>query len=100
MQKKISFKVTTEENGTETERTIHAGFADLARYDIIRNRLGFPGQEEAPILFMGLLAFCNLVRTGQIPANTKVETFLDSIASVEELESEVSDADSKSGGAE
>lgn len=101
MKKQIKFKVTTADadGSNEVTREVSAGFADLARYDILRNRFGFPKQEDAPVLFMGLLAYCNLVRTGQIPATTKPELFVDSVLDVEEME-EVGSEDSKSGAAE
>lgn len=61
-------------------------FADMIRYDIVRNREKMPAREGNEFLFMGLIAFCALLRTGQIPAGTKTADFLNTIASIEPVD--------------
>lgn len=79
MSESLNFHVTTTD-GKEFEVT--AVFADLIKYDVLRNRLGFPGREGNEFLFMGLITYCALLRTGQIE-NTKPEAFLEIIAAIE-----------------
>lgn len=86
----MKFKLTTEANGTESEHEVSIKIADLARYDILRNRHGFPAQEDGQFLFMVLISYCSLVRTGVVAATIKPEEFIDSVVSIEpEAEEEV-----------
>lgn len=72
---------------------VKAVFADLIKYDILRSRLNFPNRTESEFAFMGLVAFSALIRTGQIPNETKPQEFLDRIASLEPVESEEAEAE-------
>jgi hypothetical protein len=80
MSESLNFNVATTDG---KEFTVTAVFADLIKYDVLRNRLGFPGREGNEFLFMGLITFCALLRTGQIPTESKPEQFLETIASIE-----------------
>lgn len=80
MSEAMKFKVETTEG---KEYNVTAVFADLIRYDILRSRLGWPGREGNEFLFMGAVSFCALLRTGQIPNETKPDEFLNTIAGIE-----------------
>lgn len=87
MAQAMKFNLTTEDNeGTETSQELTIKIADMARYDIVRNRNNFPNQEEGGFLFMVLVSYCSLARTGKIPANTKVEEFIDTVVAIEPVE--------------
>ncbi len=83
MAEVMNFKVSTTD---EKNYEVKAVFADLIRYDVLRNRLNFPPREGNEFLFMGLIAFCALLRTGQIPNESKPEDFLNTIAMLEPIE--------------
>lgn len=88
----MKFTLTTESSGAECEHEVSIKIADLARYDILRNRYGFPAQEEGQFLFMVLISYCSLVRTGVIAATVKPEEFIDSVVSIEPEAEEEADA--------
>lgn len=73
----LSIKTT---DGSEYEVT--ATFSDLVKYDILRARNNFPKREESDFLFMGVVAFAALTRTGQLK-NVKLLDFLDSLETIE-----------------
>lgn len=85
MASRMNLKVTlSNAEGAENELSLSATVADLARYDIIRAKLGWPGRAEADFLFMVVVAYACLVRTGQISANVvSPEKFIDTVVSVE-----------------
>lgn len=90
----MKFNVTTEsKEGVETTQEVTVRIADLARYDIVRNRNGFPSQEEGSFLFMVLVSYCSLARTGKLPANTKVEEFIDTVVTIEPVEAPEEEAE-------
>lgn len=80
---KMEFTIIREVNNEEVTNVLNIRIADVARYDIIRNRYGFPAQEDGTTLWALLIAYCNMVRTGLIPINTKPEEFIDTVVSVE-----------------
>lgn len=88
----MKFKLTTESNEIETEHEVSIKIADLARYDILRNRHGFPAQEDGQFLFMVLISYCSLIRTGVIATTVKPEEFIDSVVSIEPEAEEEADA--------
>lgn len=88
----MKFTLTTESNGAEAEHAVSIKIADLARYDILRNRYGFPAQEEGQFLFMVLISYCSLVRTGVVASIVKPEEFIDSVVSIEPEAEEEADA--------
>lgn len=61
---------------------VKATFSDLVKYDILRARNNFPKREESDFLFMGVVAFAALTRTGQLK-NVKLLDFLDSLETIE-----------------
>lgn len=61
---------------------VKATFSDLVKYDILRARNNFPKREESDFLFMGVVAFAALTRTGQLK-NVKLLDFLDSLEAIE-----------------
>lgn len=85
MSSLMELTVTTTDNHTYEAKAV---FADLIRYDILRARLNFPNRSESEFAFMGLVAFAALIRTGQIPNETKPQEFLDKIAGLEPVENE------------
>jgi hypothetical protein len=82
----MKFNITLDNNGAETKQEVSVKIADLARYDIIRNKYGFPAQDEGQFLFMVLVSYCSLIRTGAIPVNTKPEEFIDTVSEIEPIE--------------
>lgn len=72
---------------------VSAVFADLIRYDVIRAKLNFPTREQSEFLFMGLVAFCALVRTGQLKTDEKPADWMNTIASIEPVETEGDDGE-------
>lgn len=76
---------------TGATHDVVAVFADLIRYDIIRARNNFPSREESDFLFMGLVSFAALVRTGVVESGVKVDTFLGTIASIEPQDDEATE---------
>lgn len=80
MSEAMKFRVQTTD---DKEYNVTAVFADLIKYDILRSRLGWPGREGNEFLFMGVVSFCALLRTGQLPTETKPDDFLNTIASIE-----------------
>ena len=69
--------------------------ADMIRYDVLRARYNFPKQEEGTFIFMALLAYSAMVRSGKIPATTKPDDFFETIETIEAA-NEDSEDDSKS----
>lgn len=89
----MKFNITTEaKDGSETTQEVTVRIADLARYDIVRNRNGFPSQEEGSFLFMVLVSYCALTRTGKI-VNVKVEDFIDTVVTIEPVEAPEEEAE-------
>lgn len=80
---------TTEGKSHEVE----AIFADLIKYDILRSRKNYPSRDESEFLFMGVVAFCALTRTGVLKNDTKVDDFLKTIATIEPEETEEDEAE-------
>lgn len=80
MSEAMKFHVVTTD---DKEYDVTAVFADLIKYDVLRNRLNFPPREGNEFLFMGLITFCALLRTGQIPKESKPDEFLETIAAID-----------------
>jgi hypothetical protein len=89
----MKFNITLDNSGTETTHEVNVKIADLARYDILRNRHGFPAQEEGQFLFMVLVSYCSLIRTGTIPVTTKPEDFIDSVSEIIPVETPEEEAE-------
>lgn len=85
----FAFNLTTTDDKSYDVKVV---MADLVRYDIQRNKLGFPPKEGNEFSFMALVSYCSLVRTGQISATTKAEDFINTIANLEPVVEEESDA--------
>lgn len=76
-----------------SEHNVKATFSDLVKYDILRARNNFPKREESDFLFMGVVAFAALTRTGQIRSE-KLTDFLEKIEAIEPAE-DAEDTDSE-----
>lgn len=90
MSEQMKLKIETTEGNTYE---VTAVVADLAKFDVLRYRLGFPPRDQGEFVFMCLVAYSALVRTGQISNNTKPEDFINLLASVVPGEAEEADAD-------
>lgn len=88
MSAKMELVVKTTD-GKEHEVT--ATFSDLVKYDVLRARNNFPKREESDFLFMAVVAFAALTRTGQITA--KLPDFLESLEAIEPKDMEEVDAE-------
>lgn len=63
--------VTVLEGDDEVEYTVQTDNRDAVRFDMLRGRKGFPGMDEAPILWMSVLAWSALNRAGKIGADVE-----------------------------
>ena len=88
MAAQMKFVITTQADNVESIHPVSITIADLARYDILRNRFGFPSQEQGQFLFMVLISYCSLVRTGVVKNTVKPEDFIDSVVNIEPEETE------------
>lgn len=86
-QTAMKLSITTTD-GKEYEVT--ATFSDLVKYDILRARNNFPKREESDFLFMGVVAFAALTRTGQYSG--KLTDFLENLEAIEPADTEEVDA--------
>ncbi|WP_218711554.1 hypothetical protein [Arthrobacter sp. BF1] len=86
---KLTMSVTVTDGTKETvHKDVTVIMADMARWDITRPREQWAKSEDAPVLYSMVLAYFALVRTGKIPADTKVHAFLDTVVSVDMNEDE------------
>lgn len=60
--------------GDNTEYVVQTDNRDMVRWDIMRNRKGWPDAESAAFLFLSVLAWSALERTGETAL--KVDEFL------------------------
>lgn len=82
MAEAISFRVKTTDGKDFEVKTV---FADLIKYDVLRNRFNYPPREGNEFLFMGLLALCALTRTKQLDPNLAPDAFLETVESIEPI---------------
>lgn len=86
---KILINITLTDGTKETEYNgVRWIMSDMGRWDIVRSRKQWPSQDEAPTLWMQVVTYYALVRTGQIPTETVLDSFLDTIVSIEPVEDE------------
>lgn len=76
---KAKIKLVLSENGTEVTREVDIITADFVRADIIRARQGWPRPEDAMNLQICLLAYCALLRTGQISKSITPDAFMETV---------------------
>lgn len=88
MSAMATYKLTVTNNGVEETHEVNVTIADLARFDILRNRNGYPAQEDAQYLFMILISYCSLVRNGIIASTVKPDDFINTVVNIEPEESE------------
>jgi hypothetical protein len=89
----LHITVTFKLDGTEQTHEITTQFSDMVRFDVIRNRKGFPKADESSFLFMAIVCYAALLRLGIIQNTFDVEKFIDSIVNCEPIE----DADALEG---
>lgn len=73
-------KVTVEDDDETREYTVQTDNRDMVRWDLLRSRKKWPAQREAPILFMSVVAWHALKRSGATADD--VETYLDKILEI------------------
>lgn len=91
MTTRMNLNVTlADAAGAESTTVISATMADLARYDIYRAKNAWPGRTEAEFLFLCIVAYSTLVRTGKVNANlVSPEKFLDTVVGIEMVDDEL-----------
>lgn len=81
---KLLVNITLINGDKETEyRDLRLIMSDMGRWDILRSRKQWPKQEEAPALWMQVVSYFALIRTGEIPTETDIDTFLSTVISVD-----------------
>lgn len=69
----------------DEEYTIQTDNRDMVRFDMLRARKGWPTMQEAPFVFMTVLAWSCLAREGKL-GSTDVDKELDRIIGVEPID--------------
>lgn len=83
MSSVMKLQVSTTDGNTFE---VSAIMADLIKFDVLRARLSLPGREEGEFVFMGIVAYAALTRTGAVDRNAKPMEFLETIESIEPVE--------------
>lgn len=78
-------KVTFTDGGERVEE-VTLNFADFVRFDIVRMKKNLPSRDEGESAWMATVAWAALIRTGKIPADRRLDEFLNSIIMAEESE--------------
>lgn len=76
----------TFNDGAERSEEVTLNFADFVRFDIVRMKKNLPSREEGDSAWMATVAWAALIRTGKIPAERRLDDFLNSIIMAEESE--------------
>lgn len=66
---------------------ISINYSDLVKYDVLRARKNFPKREESEFLFMGIVTYAAMIRTGKVQG-IEVDKFLEKIEAIEPVETE------------
>lgn len=69
----------------DNEYTVQTDNRDIVRFDLMRGRKKWPTMQEAPMLWLTVLAWSALSRAGELPG-VDVDKELDRILSVEVLD--------------
>lgn len=77
--------------GELTETLVQTDNRDAIRFDLIRSRKGWPGMQEAPMLWMTVLAWNAIKRSGG--TTDDVETFLDKVVQITPVDQADQDTD-------
>jgi len=81
---KLRVLVDDSPTGELTEYTVQTDNRDAVRFDVMRPRKSWPGSQEAPMLWMTILAWSAIKRSGGT-ADT-VEDYLDKIVQIEPID--------------
>lgn len=78
MMKRQTLSVTLEQPGTDDllEFIVQTDNRDMVRWDLSRNRYGWPAVGDAPVLWATVTSYYALIRSGKIKGMT-VEEFID-----------------------
>lgn len=74
-----------------TEHVAKPSIGDMAKYDILRVRKGWPKRDDAEVLFITVLAWIALRRTGSYKG--QVDDFIDQLVSLDTDDDEDADDD-------
>lgn len=88
-------EVTVGLAGSDAQ-TIRPNIGDMAKYDVIRSRKGWPKRDDAEVLFLVGITYLGLKRTGKVPDGHTIDSFIDAIDTfeVEDLDDDAeADAD-------
>lgn len=84
MAAKLILNLTLAQGTEEVEYSVRIIMADMARWDILRAKNFWPKQEDAPTLWMQVVSYFALVRSGQIPTDADPLAFLETVISIED----------------
>lgn len=70
------------------EFIIKMQFGDMARQELLAARNDWPGMEKAKMLWMCTLTWVALRRMGKVPEGMDVESFIDRVESITDLDEE------------
>lgn len=76
--------LVTLDDGIEYD--IQTDNRDMVRFDLLKGRKQWPSMQEAPMLWVTVLAWSCLAREGKIPQDVGVEKGIDRIIAVEALD--------------
>lgn len=80
-----------QEDGQLAEFTVQTDNRDAIRYDLLRERKGWPGMKDAPMLWMSVLCWHAIKRSGG--TSDDVEKYLDRIVEVQPITEDGDPAD-------
>lgn len=72
-------EVTVGLAGSDAVHTIRPNIGDMAKYDVIRARKGWPKRDDAEVLFLVGITYLGLRRVGKLPDGSTIDGFIDSI---------------------
>lgn len=85
----------TVENDDETEReiTVQCDNRDAVRFDLTRNRHSWPASEDAPILFLTVIAIFAVWRSDKTLLPDDIDAAIESVLDVSPVDEEGRDVD-------
>lgn len=81
---KLRVLVDESTGGDLTEYVVQTDNRDAVRFDVMRPRKSWPGSQEAPMLWMTILAWSAIKRSGATTAT--VEDYLEKIVQIEPID--------------
>lgn len=83
---RVRVLVETDPAAPLTEYTVQTDNRDAVRYDLMRARLGWPSGSDAPMLWLSVLAWSALKRSGATTEDATV--YLDKIVEIQPVDAD------------